>query len=78
MGYSTPNFSRLGLAYGIKSFKIREDEFEIFCFNKINFNEPNIIEIMIDSNSKALPKTYFGSDMSNQQPNIEPKLFKNY
>jgi len=58
-GYSTPNFIEIGKAYGFKNlFRVEtEEDLENFQLAKAGWTQgPSLIEIIISSDAKALPK----------------------
>ena len=74
-GYTAPDFYKIGNAYGIKSYRV--DSFEELLKYKseiIQKDYPVLFEIMIDTESKAYPKTYFGETMDNQRPYMDLSL----
>lgn len=74
--YSTPKFDQIAKAYGINSLKIKADDFNRKIMEQLNYDRPNLIEVIVNSNSKAYPKTFFGQSMSNQKPNIDNELLE--
>jgi acetolactate synthase-1/2/3 large subunit len=58
IGYSTPDFCELAKAYGIDSYKIKnESDFHLVeAALKANPDKPSVVEIEIDNRAKALPK----------------------
>lgn len=75
-GYTSPNFSDIANAYGIKGYRIYEyGDIERYMFwNKEKM--PILLEIMLPSDTKAIPKTYFGQSMINQKPYISQALYE--
>lgn len=73
-GYSTPNFSKIALAYGINSYQVNSIEKFQNVLSNYNKNKPTLIEINLKIGTKAYPKTSFGAEMYNQAPNLPTKL----
>lgn len=76
-GYTAPDFYKIGNAYGIKSYRV--DSFEELLKYKseiIQKDYPVLFEIMIDTESKAYPKTYFGEKMDNQRPYMDSLILE--
>jgi acetolactate synthase-1/2/3 large subunit len=69
-GYSAPNFEAVAKAYGINSKTINSvDETE----NAIKWlwkdpKEPLLLQVMIDSKTKVLPKVAFGRPINDMEP----------
>ena len=42
--------------------------------NQIQDGKPYLFEILVDKQSKAYPKTYFGEEMHNQKPYISKEM----
>lgn len=60
-GYSTPNFTKVAEAFGIRSFEIVSLDDSKDIFNLIQeLDVPVIVEVIIPQNAKALPKNAFG------------------
>lgn len=74
--YTVPDFEKIAKAYGIKSYKVNT----ISKFKKVidtcNYEEPNLIEIILPVGTKAYPKTFFGNSMINQKPELSDKLLE--
>ncbi len=73
-GYLAPNFSKIAKAYGIASMKVEKIDNLEYILKDLNDNEPHLIEIMVDTKSRAAPKTYFGEEMHNQKPYVPEEL----
>lgn len=72
--YDTPSFKAIGEAYGIPSFEIHTEKELILKMNQIQDGKPYLFEILVDKQSKAYPKTYFGEEMHNQKPYISKEM----
>lgn len=80
-GYSTPSFSAVASAYGIKAAKI--EYFDILNGNAMNelsnllkLSCPVLIEIDMESNTYVYPKTSYGMEMHNQFPHIPVEVIE--
>ena len=74
-GYTTPDFVAIAEAYGIKAFRVYTPE-EIRNILKEKHEGPLFIEVSLDDDSSAVPKTYFGEEMYNQKPYIPVELME--
>lgn len=74
-GFSSPDFSRIATAYGLLGHYITEIE-ELKKIMERKIEEPELIEIKLPENTKAIPKTYFGQKMSNQKPYIPVEMYE--
>jgi len=75
-GYSTPDFVKIGNAYGIKSYQVEsEDELEKLLAG-LDYSRSSLVEVKLDVRSRAYPKTFFGEEMHNQRPYI-PEILLN-
>lgn len=75
-GYLSPDFKRIGEAYGISSYQIDNNADLSDLLKKLDYNKPNLVEIIIDTNSRAYPKTPFSEVMHNQKPYIPTELLE--
>jgi acetolactate synthase-1/2/3 large subunit len=75
-GYLSPDFKRIGDAYGISSHQITNNEELAALLDNLDYTKPNLIEIIIDTNSRAYPKTPFSEVMHNQKPYIPAELLE--
>lgn len=72
-GYTAPCFADIAKAYKINAVTVYNDaDLKEACKNIPN--KPFLIEVMVDTKSKAYPKTYFGEEMYNQKPYISNQL----
>ena len=71
-GYTAPNFSKIGNAYGIHSTQIRagEEIGDLFASD-----QPELLEIIIDGDTYVTPKLEFGKPNQDQEPLIERELY---
>jgi acetolactate synthase-1/2/3 large subunit len=75
-GYSFPDFVKVAEAYGLLTEKIaNHDEIN----NKVDFvlNSPGpvVCNVMIDEDSRVLPKTIFGNPIEDQAPLLDRREF---
>lgn len=75
-GFTSPDFSAIAAAYGIASAQVSSIEEVKQALGTLNADRPRLIEVIIDSGSRAYPKTYFGEEMYNQRPYIPETLMK--
>jgi len=75
-GYTTPDFTDVAQAYGISAKKAESIPELISVLEKTDMNKPALIEIILETDSKASPKTYFGEEMYNQRPYMPDDLMK--
>ncbi len=75
-GYLAPDFKKIGDAYGISSYKVTNNEQLTQLLKTMNYNQPNLVEIILDVNSRAYPKTPFSKEMHNQKPYMPPELLE--
>ena len=74
-GYSAPNFETIALSYGIKAKTIKSES-EITKSLKWLWHkpdEPQLLQVMIDTFTNAYPKIAFGKPHYEMEPNL-PKL----
>jgi len=72
-GYDAPDFPKLALAYGIKSFSINASEkietgLDMLWKDPL---EPFLLEVSIDIHTNVHPKTMFGSPITEMEPLID-------
>lgn len=75
-GYLSPDFKRIGDAYGIASYQVDNNEDLADLLKKLDFQKPNLVEVIIDTNSRAYPKTPFSEEMHNQKPYIPAEMLE--
>ena len=73
-GFTSPDFSKIAEAYGMKAVKVSTEEEIRSAMAELDWKEPVLIEVMVDNYSTAFPKTYFGEEMHNQRPYIPEDL----
>ncbi len=73
-GYSSPDFEKVGKAYGIDSQTIsNENEFdEALKWFLDNDNETKLLQVMIDIHTNAYPKLAFGKPITEMEPFSKP------
>lgn len=68
-GYLAPSFCQVAQGYGIESIYVESlDEIAKIREKLLYLKQPVLIEVLVDTDSKAVPKTYFGERMTNQRP----------
>lgn len=75
-GYTSPDFAKIATAYGIASARVTTMSELTQALNTMDANKPRLIEVIIDTGSRAVPKTYFGEEMYNQRPYIPTSLME--
>jgi acetolactate synthase-1/2/3 large subunit len=75
-GYDTPSFKNVAEAYGIKSYSASSVEELNQVLKAVDKNAPALVEVHLDTKSKAYPKTYFGEEMYNQKPYVDKSLME--
>lgn len=71
-GYDAPDFTKVAVAYGIKSYSIsRSDEIGA-GLNKLweHPSEPFLLEVNIDVHTNVFPKMMFGNPITKMEPDI--------
>ncbi len=73
-GYDAPDFTRVALAYGIEAQTIsREEEIKAALeWLWIEPNKPQLLQIMIDTNTNVYPKIAFGQPITGMEPEFQP------
>lgn len=71
-GFSSPNFSKVALAYGIKGQQVEADEVSTIGLS----DGPELLEVMIRENTYVVPKLEFGKPNQDQEPLIDRKLYE--
>ena len=74
-GYSTPNFTAIGKAYGISSHRAESLEKLQKVYAKRPANKPCLIEVVMAPTTAALPKTNFGEPIYRQSPYVTNELY---
>ncbi len=71
-GFTSPDFSKIAEAYGIKSKTIESND-----FNDIEWSDkPELLQIMIRENTYVTPKLEFGKPNQDQEPLIDRVLYE--
>ncbi|MGN0467595.1 MAG: thiamine pyrophosphate-binding protein [Acutalibacteraceae bacterium] len=73
-GYDTPDFEAVAKAYKINAATVGSIAQMKEAVASADKTKPFLLQVNIDENSKASPKTYFGEKMHNQKPYITPEL----
>ena len=79
-GVSSPDFTRIADAYGIKRFRFNNnEELENNIDNVMNYNGPVLVEIMMTENQLLIPRVQSSKDIngkiiSNSLENMFPYL----
>jgi acetolactate synthase-1/2/3 large subunit len=73
-GYSAPDFSKVGIAYGIDSFtaKTYEEVTEGLQLMWAHPNLPFLLQVMIDMKTNVYPKIAFGKPITEMEPFFKP------
>ncbi|MEY4530062.1 MAG: acetolactate synthase, large subunit [Deinococcota bacterium] len=73
-GYDAPDFTRVAMAYGIEAQTIsREEEIQTALeWLWIEPNKPQLLQIMIDTNTNVYPKIAFGQPITGMEPEYQP------
>jgi len=75
-GYLAPSFCRIAQGYGIENIYVKRlDEIAKIREKLLHLKSPILIEVLIDADSKAVPKTYFGEKMTNQRPYMSQDIW---
>lgn len=75
-GYDTPQFEAVAKAYGIPAYSVTTIDELKDVLDSIDKSSPALVEVHLDTKSKAYPKTYFGEEMYNQKPYIDKNLME--
>ena len=75
-GYTAPDFEAVAAAYGIDSVTVSSEEELTEALLKMDSSKPRLIQVLIDTDSRAYPKTFFGEEMYNQRPYIPEELME--
>ena len=75
-GYTVPSFYKIAKAYSLQSYEIRNEKELNNAITTVDYSKPCLFEILIDSNSEAFPKTYFGEEMYNQKPYLPKEIME--
>lgn len=75
-GYDTPDFEKVAVAYGIGSKTISTNE-EVnqavaWLWSPENYNEPLVLQVMIDPHTNTYPKIAFGKPITEMEPFSKP------
>ena len=71
-GFSSPDFSRLADAYGIRNRRVEENETE-----SVSWSEgPELLEVMLRGDTYVSPKLEFGRPNQDQEPLIDRGLYE--
>lgn len=73
-GYTTPDFTKVALAYGINSFSIGKPEEIESGLAKLwqDPTQPFLLEISLDIHTNVFPKMMFGSPIIRMEPEVFP------
>lgn len=70
-GYSSPSFSDIAMAYGIKAIQVNNLlEIDDLLSSIINHKGPLLIEIMMEGATECRPRLAFGSKLDEQYPKL--------
>lgn len=68
--FTSCNFARVAIAYGISAMRIDGIHFDEAVLEKLDYSQPNLVEIMLPEDTLAFPKTCLGEPIHNQQPYV--------
>ena len=71
-GYSAPEFTKIGKAYGINSHHVEEAIPDDFMWK----DGPEILECIIKDNTYVFPKLKFGNPNQDQEPLLDRDLYE--
>jgi acetolactate synthase I/II/III large subunit len=73
-GYDAPDFTRVALAYGIDAITVSREEEVQFALEWLwaEPNKPQLLQIMIDTNTNVYPKIAFGQPITGMEPEFKP------
>lgn len=73
-GYSAPDFEQVGIAYGIDSISIKdEDEIEnAISWLFTDIHKPQLLQVYIGTSVNAYPKMAFGKPITEMEPLAKP------
>jgi acetolactate synthase-1/2/3 large subunit len=75
-GYSAPDFAKVATAYGIGSKTIEKEEDMLdaikWLWSKENSFKPQLLQVMIDSQTNTYPKIAFGRPITEMEPFAKP------
>ncbi|WP_181965872.1 thiamine pyrophosphate-binding protein [Anaerofustis stercorihominis] len=73
-GYTVPSFTKIAKAYSLQSYKVHNEKELHNAINNSDKTKPCLFEILVDINSEAFPKTFFGEEMYNQRPYLSKDI----
>ncbi len=76
MGYSNPDFKKIGQAYGIDSISIDNIENMNQLIPFISSNKPALIELLVGNTTYTYPKQVFGKELFDQDPQLPKDLIE--
>ena len=73
-GYSTPDFQKIGTAYGIASRTISAETETAEGLKWLwgNTSAPALLNVIVDTYANAYPKIAFGFPITEMEPNVKP------
>lgn len=74
-GYTTPDFCKIGAAYGLKTCKINVEEDMTILSEVFSDNSPYLIEVTCPDNTYVFPKLAINTPINDQEPLINRDLF---
>lgn len=75
-GYGTPDFKKIGTAYGIKSMDYIDKNNDDLLIELLKNSEPCIINILLPEVTCITPKGIYNESLSNQHPYLQSDLMK--
>lgn len=74
-GYTSPDFSRIGEAYGIRSRQIREMG-ELRDVSVFTDKQPFLLEVLLEEDTYVFPKLAYGRPNQDQEPLLDRETFR--
>lgn len=79
-GFAAPSFAKIASAYGINSMVLEQSRYPEWDMKQLSLligdAQPWLVEINLDKETYALPKTQFGQKMHNQYPYVREEVFR--
>jgi acetolactate synthase-1/2/3 large subunit len=76
-GVTNPSFKKIACAYGVNYSEIKQNKDINNILNKVlNSKKPEIVNVIIDTDQKIIPKLQFGNPIEDLSPLLSRKEFK--
>lgn len=79
-GFGSPSFAKIASAYGINNVVLEQSRYQEWNMEQLSLlivdEHPWLVEINLDKETYAFPKTQFGQKMHNQYPYIREEVFQ--